>query len=365
MTGGKAGPVTMHPQDLERLRGALPAELEHLYLPGCEAPWLLAEAMRAPAPITALRSGRYAKLIDRPIMRGLLAAAGDGTLHPADLALLANPENLPSTPGPAANAALDAALRETWFRFRLSFGIWGACEDTFGNQTSRMGASFVVRLNFPHEHDGALMAAFKGDRIRRRFEARSHPVGTNGSMTLAWARLDWDRSRGDLLIEELQCDWIRFVRRRMANAKCDKERLRIGHYQRTVLKPFEKIWPSAMMLAAIRFGARVLECRRIWLHQPEPGLLLKGIDGDGPPRSLYTALPRRFCFEPTTDCPDFLARVVGKRLKRFTTRDLPIFWRLDLDAPAIPQRAENALRNNNFACGPSGASYHPKETRHG
>ncbi|MEM7499029.1 MAG: hypothetical protein AAF371_13690 [Pseudomonadota bacterium] len=357
----------MHPTHILPLLGAEPGEREFLYLPGAEAPALLAEALDAPAPVAALRRGRYARLLERPILRGLLAAAGDGTLHPADLALLAAPESLPDAPGPAANAALEAALRQPWHRFRTSLGIWGEEDHDLGwGQTSRQGANLVLRLAFPEAHDTAFMAAFRGDRMRRRFEAGHHPTASEGSMTLAWARLDWEPGGEDLLIEELQADWPRFVRWRMAGSRCEKERLRIGHYQRTVLKPYEKLWPPATLLAAILFAARDLGCRRIWLHQPETGVRLKAIYGEGPPRSLYTTLPARFCFEETREAPPFLAKPVRKRLGRLVTERRPLFWRLDLDAPATPsatvpeaeQPRPAAHRHNLFACGSNGPRFH-------
>ena len=77
------------------------------------------------------------------------------------------------------------------------------------------------------------------------------------------------------------------------------------------------------------------------MHRPETGAALKGIEGILPPRSLYTDLPRSFCFAPVAELPEFLRPRFWRRSPRAARERLrpviaaartgkPVFWRLDL-----------------------------------
>lgn len=76
-----------------------------------------------------------------------------------------------------------------------------------------------------------------------------------------------------------------------------------------------------MLAAAIKVLREDLNIKRIFYHSFESGNILKGFEGDWlPPRSLYTQLPKRFCFQPTNEAPAMLAheleRMRGQRLVR-------------------------------------------------
>jgi len=73
-------------------------------------------------------------------------------------------------------------------------------------------------------------------------------------------------------------------------------------------------WDEAMLCAAMRFIVSELGIKRIYYHSPLSGARLKG--AKNAPVSIYTDLPRRFCFERTTDLPSFL------RPRRKLLRDL-------------------------------------------
>ena len=62
-----------------------------------------------------------------------------------------------------------------------------------------------------------------------------------------------------------------------------------------------------MLWATLDFLRNELGLRRIYYHTAESGRLLKRIDGNLPPLSLYSDLPRKFCFDGTTEAPAFLA----------------------------------------------------------
>ena len=73
-----------------------------------------------------------------------------------------------------------------------------------------------------------------------------------------------------------------------------------------------------MLSATLFFIVEELGIRDIWYHSWDTGNLLKGISGRSlPPRSLYTRLPRRFCFSETEAMPGLLqCRQTRRRLRR-------------------------------------------------
>jgi hypothetical protein len=160
--------------------------------------------------------------------------------------------------------------------------------------------------------------------------------------TLAWARLDVDLSNDEVLIEEIQSDWVRCVAGLAARvARCDSDgaaiegwafrttAARARRYLRRV-EPLLADWSQAMLSAAIEFIDRELGVSHIWYHTWETGVRLKQIDeGRKPPRSLYTRLPKQFCFEETDQLPSFLVRrSTRRRLNR--SRIAPRFYKLEL-----------------------------------
>ncbi|MGL4666681.1 MAG: hypothetical protein ACRCWR_01975 [Saezia sp.] len=62
-----------------------------------------------------------------------------------------------------------------------------------------------------------------------------------------------------------------------------------------------------MLWAGISFLREEIGICDIFYHSFDGGRFLKRIDGNRLPlRSLYTNLPRRFCFAPTQEAPEFL-----------------------------------------------------------
>jgi hypothetical protein len=78
-------------------------------------------------------------------------------------------------------------------------------------------------------------------------------------------------------------------------------------YCQKVLKPYQRIWDEAMLSATIDFIHRQLGISNIYYHSYQSGAWLKSITSTLPPRSLYTDLPKRFCFTRTDQDPEFLA----------------------------------------------------------
>ena len=97
---------------------------------------------------------------------------------------------------------------------------------------------------------------------------------------------------------------------------------------------YGRIWAEAVLLAAVAVARRYLGARGVWLHQPHTGAKLKRIRDRQPPRSLYTDLPRRFCFAATDRAPQLLYDARSQAVHRLRRAPRPVFWRLDLTAEA-------------------------------
>ncbi|MEM1382904.1 MAG: hypothetical protein AAGG06_04595 [Pseudomonadota bacterium] len=151
---------------------------------------------------------------------------------------------------------------------------------------------------------------------------------------MAWARLDMEPWGQDVLIEALQANWFKVVRERcddLAKGEGQGDLLcRLQDYRRDHLRAFEQIWPEAQLLAVLAFSARELGARRVCLHQPKPGALLKHIDHDLPPVSLYSALPRDSASHRPGRHRSFCAGSATRRSAGVGRMGKPVFWRLDL-----------------------------------
>lgn len=256
---------------------------------------------QGPLSVAALKQSPYAPLLQKPRIKHVLAELGGKQVDAFQLARH------------DYDADQDA--------FVLTLDTWGSRRrsERRQKQTSRPGYNLVLQLNFCRQHD---------QRYARlgcngsRFNYCGHPVSAQRN-TLAWARLDLDLASGTALIEEIQSDWIRQVawldervawRLGSGHALDDEARLcglrcslrTAQEYCHFVLARYSAIWAEAMLWAAIAFLREEIGLTRIFYHSAEGGRLLKRIQGSLPPRSLYTELPRKFCFAPTGEVPEFL-----------------------------------------------------------
>lgn len=333
----------MLPEHRKSLQRQLPDELAYPYFRGREAAWLLRQRLDRPSRIAQLRRGPLGPLIDRPGVRETVRACGDGRLDGARLQPLADPlETFEAawTPdgGAAAEAAFGALCDSDILPFIVTFDAWEI--DEFGwhwSQTSRRGTNLVVQLNFPEDYTDRFMRLFGGES-RRWLEYWSHPVRRDGPITLGWARLDMDPESDEVLIEEIQSDWIRTMKRHAkplvqaaGKAKKTEARQLLDETQ----ERYAKVWAEATLLAAMAVARRFLGVRRVWLHQPHTGAKLKHIRDTPPPRSLYSDLPRRFCFQPTDRAPEILYRARSQVVSRLRRAPRPVFWHHDLAASAV------------------------------
>ena len=320
----------------EQLGAMLPESIVFPHFPEREAAWLLHHRLEGPARIGDLRRSRAAPLLTRPGVREILASCGDGRVKPRQLLPLAEPlhafgrehELMVDRP---SETAFDLAASAEWQMFTLTFTSWaedqtdGAWRDL---QVSRPGGNLVLQLNFPESYRVAFDRLFPDKRDW--IDYYCHPVRHEGPITMAWARLDFEPWGEDVLIEELQTDWLRELpaeRKWLVRGERGHER---AEFIDATTKRFGRVWSRILMLAVLIFATRELGARRVWLHRPETGAKLKNIRDELPPRSVYTDLPKRFGFAETHDVPDFLARARGKAIAHIRRTGQPMFWMLDL-----------------------------------
>lgn len=340
----------MHPTFRETLGHMLPDELPYPHFAEREAAWLLHQRLDGPARISTLRRGPLAPLLQRPGVAEVIATCGDGWIRPEQLWPLADPlyafgrERELAVDRPA-QTAFDIAAVADWRMFTVSFAEWvGENEQHCWQalQVSRAGGNLVLQVNFPEDYCGQFRRIF-GQSWRAALEYYGHPVRRSGPITMAWARLDLDEWGEDLLIEEIQTDWLRatdVMRKRMLQNLSKHHRVEARMFLQMTRDVFARDWARVVMLAVLAFARRELGVSRIWMHQPKTGAKLKRIHDDRlPPRSIYTDLPRRFGFKATDQAPEFLYRARGKALKNLRRSGQPVFWRLDLATDASLARA--------------------------
>ncbi|MFK7912662.1 MAG: hypothetical protein AB8B93_02005 [Pseudomonadales bacterium] len=285
------------------------------YFPGRFALLLLAESVARGRSLHALRAGPEARLLQQAVVRDALGQQGNGALQADAL----------------ANYWTDQALP-----FALTIGSWGSTHYSSWRQTSRSGYNLVLRLDFTGAHMASLRRRF-GD-YGWLFNSDLHPVSQSSNRrreTLAWARLDFDFDTNEVLIEEVQSDWVRDAARAArygwySDGGWIKPETAAA-YLREELQPLLKLWPEAMLAACLWFIRNELGIGRVFYHEHRTGSALKQIRHAHPPRSLYSKLPQRFCMELVDEPPLFLAN--DKRTKRvlkkvrphhFYTRDLTV-----------------------------------------
>lgn len=321
--------IPMKSEDIKMIRHVLPEMSTFPYYADRESAWSLASRMDGDAKIAALRETNFAPLLTRPLAREAVAGSGDGVLRRADVLAVAHADRAAtwSVTG-AGQRALSHAYALDWHDFRLSFTSWGEAGDMHWNQISRRGGNLVLQLGFPSDH-ARLMASAAAHVSRKDLEYHGHPVRKDGCPTLAWVRIDLDLDTGVALIEEVQSDWLRFMKEELDNFTPRSRELRQAQcYEAGLRAAYGKVWPKAALLAALVLLRDEFACREVWMHQPAAGAVLKHIRWRLPPKSLYSALPKSFGFEATRDAPWFLERPRRKDLRHLRKADAPLFWRM-------------------------------------
>ncbi len=269
--------------------------LLHHYLQSCER-----------NDIHSIKQSRMKKLLDKPILKETLKNSGNGLLETTQL------EDLWPTQTE---------------QYILTLGRWGHKKRYSWSQTSRPGTNLVLQLNLSNQFEKMFRAVSGCDL--NRLTTSYHPKSTTRSATLAWARLDMDFNTGEILIEEIQSDLIReleYTFKRALAAKDDNDmriywsrskldRVKLMASCQQLIDAQRKIWSEAMMAATLWFAQQELGFSKIYYHTFDTGKVMKKINGCAPPRSLYTDLPEKFCFETTKYAPQFIANDSHAKLR--------------------------------------------------
>ena len=272
--------------------------------------FLLEKIIKNKKRIADIKNTPFAGLLRKPILNTSLKRGGDGWL---------------------TKDMLDVTWPGTTRPFILTVGTWG--NKHYSMQTTRRGYNLVLQLNFSMMHDSRYRRLVKPDRDGC-LNYRGHPMLARGQRpyfreTLTWARIDFNFKTNEALIEEIQSDWIRDAKwilkriqwwreRNLTNKKfvdMNGKLEDIETYVIQVLNPYVDIWDEAMLAATVRFIQDELGINNVCYHSCKTGNLVKDIRCENrPPQSLYSKLPRRFCFSVTDAVPRFLMQ--DRKFKR-------------------------------------------------
>lgn len=299
----------MQISELNHLLDALPKEpVSFQYFADRYALMLLEWAAGDGRSIQELKSTQLEQLLRKDSVRQRLAKAHGGKL----------------------NRKLLTELPPKYHEYRLTWGRWEVDDDDdewVDLQMSRACANLSLQINFPETHDDFFGGMLSGSPDNP-FRVYGHP--TNETLfTMAWARLDFDSEDRHVLIEEIQNDWIKEATAlgRLLEAQdtqekklealkqaCEDHEIRFSpdalrYYLEFVLAPHIEGWDETTLAAVLWTAREQLKAKRVYMHTYSGGCRMKDISPDyGPPRALYTRLPRRFCFQVTKEPPPFLTR---------------------------------------------------------
>ena len=263
---------------------------------------LLSRAARSHTTLDELRESSFGKLLHKPSVKEVMAKGSSAQWF-----------------GPQFGAH-----REGQQTYRLSLAEWGDDDDDWDwRQTTRQGKSLVLQLNLTGRHHESMSRMLK-DSKNDPFYFSGHPARKGRDATLAWARLDFDLDRQEALIEEIQTDRLRDVKYLMRRKPTRHDGLihwygyrldprEVTRFWEEEMKHHEAMWDEAMMMAALQFLFEEIGMKRVFYHTFELGCRLKGITESLPPRSLYTSLPKKLCFQETREIPAFLR---GSKFRR-------------------------------------------------
>lgn len=179
--------------------------------------------------VREIKQSPYAKLLNRPVVKEVLARSGKAVVTGDDL------------------ASVWPAMPEC---FTIGFGGHGTdngYKDPF-DQTSRPGMNLVVLLNYSNMHDSKFTRLVPKEQSDW-FRSLAHPHA-RGRYTLAWTRVDIAADMSEALIEEVQNDWLRYVRDYLDDCAdgwkprsiSKKQQTRIMRYAREVVGRYGPVW---------------------------------------------------------------------------------------------------------------------------
>ena len=259
--------------------------------------------------IKDLKQSSVGKLLDRPLIKQFLANHGHNMVSAQDLQCIWSPDYEP---------------------FVLTLGSWGYRDTYSWAQTSRPGANLVLQINLASHWDALLRKLLRQDL--NTLLGWSHPISETRSTTLGWVRFDLEWQSGEVLIEEIQTDLIRSLMLLNKRAVRLKEKNHKDIYfhglkldieeaiavTENVVNQFGRQWHDILLAAALWFAFEELGMDKVFYHSFETSVVLKKLKRSQPPRSLYTQLPKKFCFQTTSLGPRFITnnKHANRRLKK-------------------------------------------------
>ncbi len=249
--------------------------------------------------VQELKNSQYAQFCNKPILKQWLAQYGSNQID---------------------EHALTALWQPNIYHFSLTLGQWGG-RNNWVSQTCRNGHNLVLQLNFTKDHDRLLNSVVKKGSYP--FSYFGHPISSNRN-TLAWSRLDFSEDLTEVLIEEIQNDWLRRVENTLRflqkpkNEDCFErygirpDILKLENYFDKVIKPLKSLWDEAILCATLEYLANHIGVKHVYYYDHETGAKLKYCS---PPRSLYTTLPRKFGFKLVDEAPKFISEDKYSRRK--------------------------------------------------
>ena len=307
----------MKTTQLNEIIDCLPKGKTHFrYFKGAYASKLLSLLFPDKLNIREIKCTQFKSLIEHQSINTLIANCGDGFLYKTEL------ENVWFEPSLA---------------FLLSIDRWGGKADRAYHQTSRFGENLVLQLNLPmtsqrnyrlwidENDDDSINAAWSCHPVQFK---QDNPYYRD---TLAWSRIDLDFSLNEALIEEIQSDGVRNIKRWHGHCKnCQCHHCRKVNKYLNWFDHYSKVWSEAMLMATIWFIKEELGIDHIFMHTARSGWQVKKMDKNwNAPRSLYSDLPKKFAFKPTWAAPEFLLK---ERCYKELIRKQPDidFYHLDL-----------------------------------
>ncbi len=147
--------------------------------------------------VSELKSGSMGRFANKPIVAQALKECGNGKFGRYDLQKAYPVERIPLV---------------------LNLTGWGD-GDRDWDQTSRNQCNLVLQVNFDGGHVREYNQRIKPDDDYGPFEFWGHPVVEGKRKTMSWVRMDVDFDTGEVLIEEIQSDWLRKASRTLARVK--------------------------------------------------------------------------------------------------------------------------------------------------
>lgn len=296
----------MKKQQLDELQYCLSDEKKnYTYFKDKYCMFLLQHFITKSISVNALKNSSYAQFCNKPKVKQWLSTCGTKVIEPEMIMGL---------------------WQQELFHFTMTLGQWGGDRPSW-QQTCRKGYNLVLQLNFSKSHDRSYEKVVMDNHSP--FTAWGHPVSSSRN-TLAWSRLDFSEDFSEVLIEEVQNDWLRKAENLLNLARRDTS---VKHFERRgikanfdilqnyfddYLKPLKVIWDEAILCATLEFLAHDIGVKHVYFYEHETGAHLKSLKSYKPPRSLYTKLPKKFGFKQVGNAPNFISedRFSQKKLRR-------------------------------------------------